>query len=71
MAIALIVLLTLVHVRGVGPGRIVQNLLAAAKVTFLIVLVLLGFGLGDGSWAHFEAPRPLRAPAAGCWRWCR
>ncbi len=67
VAIALIVLLTMVHVRGVGPGRIVQNVLAAAKVTFLIMLVLLGFGLGDGSWAHIEAPRPLarRQLAAG------
>jgi basic amino acid/polyamine antiporter, APA family len=64
VAIALIVLLTLVHVRGIGPGRVVQNLLAASKVTFLILLVLLGFGLGDGSWAHIEAPRPL---GAGSW----
>ena len=64
VAIALIVALTLVHVRGLGPGRVVQNLLAAAKVTFLILLVLLGFGLGDGSWAHIEAPRPL---GAGSW----
>ena len=31
VAIALIVLLTFVHVRGVGPGRLVQNLLAARQ----------------------------------------
>ena len=64
VAIALIVLLTLIHVGGVGPGRLVQNVLAAAKVTFLIMLVLIGFGWGDGSWAHFEAPQTV---ATGGW----
>lgn len=64
VAIALIVLLTLVHVRGVGPGRVVQNLLAAAKVTFLITLVLIGFGWGDGTWAHFAGPETA---AGGGW----
>ena len=64
VAIALIVLLTLVHVRGVGPGRVVQNLLAAAKVTFLILLVIIGFGWGDGSLTHFVAPHDV---ATGGW----
>ncbi len=64
VAIALIVLLTFVHVRGVGPGRVVQNLLAAAKVTFLILLVLIGFSWGDGTLAHFEAPHNV---ATGGW----
>lgn len=63
VAIALIVLLTLIHIRGVGPGRIVQNFLAAAKVTFLIVLAIVGFGIGDGSWTHFEQAQP--APSGG------
>lgn len=64
VASLLIVLLTIVHVRGLGPGRVVQNALAAAKVTFLIALVLIGFGLGDGSWGHFERGAPV---AAGGW----
>jgi APA family basic amino acid/polyamine antiporter len=63
VAIALIVLLTLIHVRGVGPGRIVQNLLAATKVTFLIALAIMGFGIGDGNWGNFEVSQP--APSGG------
>lgn len=60
VAIALIVLLSIVHVRGVGPGRIVQNVLAAAKVTGLVALVALGFSIGEGSWSHVRGvPHPV------------
>jgi APA family basic amino acid/polyamine antiporter len=58
VAIMTIVLLSWIHVRGLGPGRIVQNLLAGAKVTGLVVLVALGFTIGVGSWAHFQ-PAPV------------
>lgn len=54
MAIAAIALLSIVHIRGVGPGRIMQNTLAALKVTALLLLIGLGFSFGDGSLAHFE-----------------
>jgi basic amino acid/polyamine antiporter, APA family len=61
VAIALIAGLTWIHVRGVGPGRVVQNILAALKVTGLVALIVFGFSFGDGSWAHFQ---PGGAPAA-------
>ncbi len=62
VAIALIVGLTWIHVRGVGPGRIVQNILAGLKVTGLVALIVFGFSVGDGSWAHFQpAASPSRA----------
>jgi APA family basic amino acid/polyamine antiporter len=48
-AIAVIGLLTLVHLRGLGPGRMVQNFLAGAKVTALVLFVLLGFAIGTGN----------------------
>src|SRR5690606_28943097 len=56
VAILVIALLSLVHVRGLGPGRLVQNVLAGAKVTGLVLLILLGFGVGEGSWTHFGPP---------------
>ncbi|MES1254700.1 MAG: amino acid permease [Acidobacteriota bacterium] len=46
VALALIAALTAVHVRGLRLGRVVQNTLAGAKVTALVVFVALGFGLG-------------------------
>ena len=56
VAILVIALLSLVHVRGLGPGRLVQNVLAGAKVTGLSLLILRGFGVGEGSWTHFGPP---------------
>src|SRR5262249_19615350 len=55
VAMLLIVLLSLVHVRGLGPGRVLQNLLAGAKVTGLVALVVLGLSVGAGSWSHLQA----------------
>jgi APA family basic amino acid/polyamine antiporter len=57
IAMLLIVLLSLVHVRGLGPGRLLQNVLAGAKVTGLVALVALGLSMGDGSWSHLEPAR--------------
>jgi len=51
--------LALVHIRGLGPGRIVQNTLAGLKVGALALFVAIGLGAGRGSVAHLTA-----APAA-------
>jgi len=60
VAIATIALLSIVHIRGVGPGRVLQNVLAGAKVTGLVALVALGFTIGDGSWGHVQSvPHPV------------
>jgi APA family basic amino acid/polyamine antiporter len=56
VALAVITLLTAVHVRGLGPGRLVQDSLAGTKVAALVVLILLGFALGRGSTANLVAP---------------
>ena len=46
VALSTIAGLTAVHVIGLGPGRVVQNLLAGIKVSLLVIFVALGFTLG-------------------------
>ena len=54
MAMALVWLFAWVHVGGVGPGRLVMNVLAVLKVATLIVFIALGFTMGTGSTANFQ-----------------
>jgi APA family basic amino acid/polyamine antiporter len=53
VALAAIGLLSWVHVRGLGPGRIVQNALAVGKVLLLTGFVAAGLSVGEGSAEHF------------------
>src|SRR5688572_30704299 len=55
IAIAAIAILTLIHVRGLGPGRLVQNLLAGLKVAAILLIVALGFAIGNGNAANLSA----------------
>ena len=59
VALTLIIGLALVHVRGLGPGRLVQNTLAGIKVGALALFVALGLGFGRGSVAHITAAAPV------------
>ena len=61
-AVAIISAMATLHVRGVGPGRVVGNVLAGLKVTALVVFIGLGFSFGTGSFAHLTASAPV-APA--------
>ncbi|MEE2636262.1 MAG: amino acid permease [Acidobacteriota bacterium] len=54
VALAAIALLTAVHVCGLGPGRILQDFLAAAKIVLLVIFVVVGFTWGQGSFTHFS-----------------
>jgi len=53
--------LALVHVRGLGPGRIVQNTLAVVKVGALVLLVAAGLSTGRGDMGHVVAAAPAGA----------
>ena len=54
IALSAIALMSLIHLRGVGPGRLVTNLLAGLKVSALLIFIALGFSIGAGSTAHFS-----------------
>jgi APA family basic amino acid/polyamine antiporter len=54
VAIAAIALMAFVHLRGVGPGRVVSNVLATLKVAALLVFIGLGFSIGAGSSANLQ-----------------
>ena len=53
--------LSAVHALGIGPGRLVQNVLAIIKVATLLVFVAAGLSFGQGSTAHFESSAPMVA----------
>ena len=61
VALAAIAGLSAIHSAGLGPGRVVQNLLAGAKVSVLACVVALGFAVGRGSTANFAAGEPTMA----------
>ena len=48
IALATIAVLSIIHIRGLGPGRVVQNLLAGIKATALVAIVALGFAVARG-----------------------
>jgi APA family basic amino acid/polyamine antiporter len=58
VALAAIAGLSWVHLRGLGPGRVVQNSLALLKTLGLVAFVALGFSLGRGEIAHLTTAAP-------------
>jgi APA family basic amino acid/polyamine antiporter len=60
VALATIAILSLIHIRGLGPGRVVQNLLAGIKASALVAIIALGFAVGHGH----EAAGPLAVAIA-------
>ena len=52
VALAAIYGMAWVHLRGVGPGRLVGNILATLKVSALLLFIAFGFSLGQGDGAN-------------------
>jgi APA family basic amino acid/polyamine antiporter len=62
VAVAAIWLLAAVHIRGVGPGRLMQNILAVLKVSALLMFIALGFSFGTGAGANLSQAAASVAP---------
>jgi basic amino acid/polyamine antiporter, APA family len=58
VAISAIVLMSWVHLRGVGPGRLMGNVLATLKVLALLMFIALGFSMGAGTTANLQQSTP-------------
>jgi APA family basic amino acid/polyamine antiporter len=65
VAITAIVGLSIVHITGLGPGRLVHNFLATLKVLALVLFVALGLSIGAGSWGNLAASHAVPSPATG------
>jgi APA family basic amino acid/polyamine antiporter len=65
VAVAAILLMAWIHIRGVGPGRVVMNVLAGLKVSALLIFIALGMTLGAGTSSNLvQGAAPV---ASGAW----
>jgi basic amino acid/polyamine antiporter, APA family len=48
-ASAVIIIAAIIHIRGVGPGRIASNVLTTLKIVSLVVFIAFGLTAGTGS----------------------
>ena len=64
VALTAITALALIHIRGLGPGRLVQNTLAAVQAGALALFVAVGIGFGRGSFSHLTS-----VPAEASFNW--
>ena len=56
VAVSLIVALALIHARGLGPGRMIQNALTLVKVGALLLFVVIGFLVAESPAPGSEMP---------------
>lgn len=63
VAVGIITAFTIIHLRGLGPGRLVQNALAILSVATLIGLVIAGFA-APVTPAATATPAPQASPAS-------
>ena len=64
-AILVIILFTMIHLRGIEFGTRVQNFLTLLKVVLIVGLIVIGFSLGNGNVEHFSQGKNFRLDFGG------
>ena len=59
LAILVILVFTLIHMRGIELGARIQNYLTAMKVGLIVLLIGAGFAFGSGDFGHFAVKEPF------------
>ena len=59
VAVAAIFGIAWIHVRGVGPGRVVGNILAVLKVTAFVFFIAIGLSFGQGEMSNLVQAAPV------------
>ncbi len=54
MAIVLILAFTFVNIRGVRPGKTIQDLVTFGALLLLVVMIIAGLSIGNGNWSNFS-----------------
>lgn len=53
LSVAVILIFTIIHYRGIKTGAKVQNILTIIKIGTMVVLIVAGFATGRGDTSHF------------------
>jgi APA family basic amino acid/polyamine antiporter len=65
LSIAVIIIFTVIHYRGIKSGALIQNVLTILKVSLIVFLLLAGFLSGRGDISHFSSGGGVSAGFAG------
>ena len=65
IAILVVLLFTLIHLRGINVGATVQNYLTLMKVVLIVALIFAGFSSGRGDFGSFLQGEPVSFDFAG------
>ena len=65
LAVAIILIFTFIHYRGIKYGARIQNILTVLKILLIVILLVAGFSSGSGDFSNFQVNRTLPGGLSG------